>query len=117
VPPSANRAFIASSAESTSVFWLMAASCRSRSSPSETAMVSMAESLSACSWMDPAVLSNTFIAPSMLYSSVIDCIFCWAAFMAWMALSSPSWRILLWMRSSSTLSLPRALSARAFDAL
>ena len=68
-PP--RRALRASSASSTSVFLLMAESWRSRSSPSETAIVSMAESLSACSWIDPAVLSNTLTAPSMLYSSVI----------------------------------------------
>ena len=63
--PSARRARI------DLVFWLMAESWRSSPPPSETAWC---PSRRACPllWMDPAVLSNTFIAPSMLYSSVID---------------------------------------------
>ena len=93
-PPSPSRAFRASSASSTSLFLLMADSWRSRSSPSETAIVSMAESLSAWLWIDSAVLSKTFIAPSMLYSSVIACMRFWASFMALIDFSSPSCRIL-----------------------
>ncbi len=67
--------------------------------------------------MVPAVLSKTETAPSMLYSSVIDCIRRWASFISWTAFSSPSWRILAWTLSSSTLSLARAFSARAREAL
>ena len=77
----------------------------------------LAVSLSACSWMLPAVLSKTADAPSMLYSSVICCIFFWAAFISCIALSSPSLRIFPSTRSSSTFSLVRALSARSLAAL
>ncbi len=80
-------------------------------------MVSIADSLSACSWMEPAVLSNTVTAPSMLYSSVMSCMRRCASFMACTDFSSPSCRIFPWTRSSSTFSRPRELSPRSLAAL